>query len=155
MSFRKLSIQEFIENESLRAATHEITDFTLDGECSSCGSCCSDFLPVSAKDIRKIKAYIRKCNIKAHSHVPVVAVQQLDFTCPFRNEGEKRCDIYDVRPAICKSFLCNYEKERNERVKDEFHGRYKAVSMRETFFNDPRNSEYMRSISAVFGQMEF
>ena len=28
----------------------------------------------------------------------------MDYTCPFRDEKNKKCMIYDVRPIICKLF---------------------------------------------------
>ena len=30
-------------------------DFTVDGKCSECGSCCSNFIPISSKEIKQIK----------------------------------------------------------------------------------------------------
>lgn len=30
-------------------------DFTVDGKCSECGSCCSRLLPISSKEIKQIK----------------------------------------------------------------------------------------------------
>lgn len=41
-----------------------ITDYTTQGKCSNCGACCSDFLPLSDNDIRRIKVYIAEHHIK-------------------------------------------------------------------------------------------
>ena len=43
---------------------YTIQDFTKDGKCSSCGQCCSNLLPLSNNEIRKIKEYIKKHGIK-------------------------------------------------------------------------------------------
>jgi|GEM_PF-512226 len=154
MGYVKTSIMDYAQNEDARNALREVTDYTINGKCSECGSCCSDFLPLSSEEIRRIKAYINKHRLKAHSHVPVIQIDQLDFTCPFRDDASAQCDIYEIRPAICRSFMCNYEKERCKNCKDKFHGRYRSVSMRETFFYDPRNSEYIRKIESIFPILE-
>lgn len=30
-----------------------------------------------------------------------------DLSCPFRNEHTKQCDVYSVRPLICKEYICS------------------------------------------------
>ena len=44
------------------------TNFCSDGECSGCGNCCSNCLPVTADEIKIIKAYISRHNIKPENH---------------------------------------------------------------------------------------
>lgn len=29
------------------------------------------------------------------------------MSCPFRNEHTKQCDVYPVRPLICKEYICS------------------------------------------------
>ena len=36
----------------------QLTDYTINGECSGCGKCCTNILPLSQKEIQKIKSYI-------------------------------------------------------------------------------------------------
>ena len=124
--------------QMIKDMEHGVYDFTEDGKCSQCGACCSDLLPISENEYRKIKRYIKKHNIKEQKHiVPALLAEQpeFDLTCPFLNMNKKneKCVIYDARPAICRFFVCNdpngaknhpelYEEERV------------LVSMRETFF---------------------
>lgn len=60
-----------------------ITDFTNNGKCFNCGNCCSNLLPMSEKEVKVIKAYIKTHNIKEQRHN---AMQGADMTCPFRDE---------------------------------------------------------------------
>ena len=108
-----------------------ITDYTTQGKCSNCGACCSDFLPLSDNDIRRIKAYIEEHHIKEQRHNDI---QGYDMTCPFRDEANKKCLIYKIRPAICKQFMCNHTIEDIQKAKKLFHQKYAPVNMRAVFF---------------------
>ena len=49
--------------------------------------------------------------------------------CPFLNE-EKKCNIYSVRPEICRRFVCSKFKN-NERAYD--YSDKKVINMLDTF----------------------
>lgn len=122
--------------ESYMESEHTVTDYTNNGKCSNCGNCCSDLIPLSNADINRIKKYIKKHNIK-----PVIKciplMNTFDVTCPFRDDVNKKCTIYEVRPQICREFTCHRYKEnlykmvrtRNRFIAENF-------SMRATFFSD-------------------
>lgn len=112
-----------------------VYDYTVDGQCSGCGSCCSRFLPVSGKEVKAIRRYVRKKKIQEQRHLYPTASPQDDWTCPFRSEAERKCLIYEVRPAICRDFQCDKPKKRIEADKSLYHGRYAVVDMRKEFFN--------------------
>lgn len=131
-----------------------VIDFTENGHCSNCGGCCTDFLPISEEEKRRIRNYIKKHNIRAHSVAPAVLVYKHDMTCPFRNDAEQKCDIYSVRPQICRSFVCNHSMTDILRTRNDFEGRYQAVSMRDVFFGDGRNREYVEfAYRQIFSEM--
>lgn len=111
-----------------------VYDFTKGGECSNCGACCSDHLPVSYVEVKEIRRYIAKNGIREHRNTPPTAEPVIDMTCPFWNEMECRCDIYPVRPAICRDFRCDKPKKEIWANKQMYHGKYDIVNMRETFF---------------------
>ena len=111
-----------------------VYDFTQDGECSNCGECCSRFLPVSSKEVKAIKRYVHKHHIKEQKHLFPIAQPTDDWTCPFRSESERKCLIYEVRPAICQDFRCDKPAKHIKANKDMYHGRYQVVDMREEFF---------------------
>lgn len=79
-----------------------IYNFTKDGKCSDCGNFCSNLLPMSQKEVDAIHRYIKKHCIKECKHLLPVATPVIDMTCPFRDNGNKVCTIYEVRPEICK-----------------------------------------------------
>lgn len=86
--------------ELLSELNKNTTNFTQNGQCSNCGECCSHILPVSNTEIKRIRRYITKHHVKPHYH-------KYKILCPFRNEAEKKCNIYEVRPWICQRFICN------------------------------------------------
>lgn len=106
------SFEQFMENDKT------ITDFTHNGNCSECGNCCTNMLPIGASEIPRIRAYIKKNHIRPHVLCLPLASPVLDITCPFlkTDTKEKRCMIYDVRPFICRHFICSRSKE--QMVKD-------------------------------------
>lgn len=79
----------------------------VDGKCVGCGECCADLLPVTDAELRRLKEYARRHQLREHRQAPFFDRSAVDFTCPFRNESEKKCDVYAVRPLICRSFICS------------------------------------------------
>ena len=116
-----------------------VKDFTKDGKCSNCGQCCSNLLPLSEAEIKRIKAYIKKHGIKEQRHNVMVGV---DMTCPFRDERNKKCLIYEIRPAICREFMCNHTHADILKAKLDFHNINQAVFMRAEFFGNREDIDF-------------
>lgn len=76
-----------------------------DFECKQCGNCCSCILPLSNKEIERIKNYIHKNKINPNTANNILQKEFVD-KCPFLNEQNK-CSIYEVRPEICRWFRCD------------------------------------------------
>lgn len=95
----------------------KVTDMTVNGKCSGCGECCAALLPITDAEEEQIIRYMRKHNIKPHAKAAIFSVPSFDITCPFLDITKKkdRCMIYNVRPTICRSFICN----KPERVKQK------------------------------------
>lgn len=127
--------------------SYAVMDFTKDGKCSNCGQCCSDFLPLSNEEILRIKRYIKKHGIKEQRHN---YLQGIDITCPFRSEAEQKCLIYEIRPAICRQFMCNYTEKDIMKAKFDFHKINKVVAMRSEFFG---NAEDKQLLGQLLGLM--
>lgn len=108
-----------------------VYDFTKNGKCSNCGECCSALLPLSEAETKRIKAYVKKHNIKPHKHNRLIAAANtIDIICPFMDSSkEHKCDIYKVRPDICKHFICNVPPSKVEADKALFWKTRKAVYM--------------------------
>ncbi len=106
-------------------------DFTENNHCSNCGSCCTDFLPLTINEKQRIRKYIKEHNIKEQRHN---FVQGVDATCPFRDDTNKKCLIYEVRPSICRTFICNMKQEKLEENKEKHLKRGQVTFMRKEFF---------------------
>lgn len=116
----------------------EITNFTINGKCSSCGECCGDMLHLSKKEISTIHKYVKENNIKATLSKHNCFVSTFDNTCPFRDEKERKCKIYEVRPLICRKFTCDTNKW-NKDNRDLINKKRKFISLRKEFYNDESN----------------
>jgi len=86
--------------------------------------CCSNILPLTTKEIKKIRRYIKKHRIK-----PVSNLGGLD--CPFCDYSKQdKCLIYEVRPEICRKFFCKGEmRKRLDGIKN-----MRPVSMRDVLW---------------------
>ena len=117
------------------------------GICSRCGNCCAAMLPITKKEEKNIRKYIKDNDIK-----PEFFCNETDMNlqCCFYDRTNKLCKIYDVRPSICRSFKCNrdnkeLEKERNENQAKSYWNQIKdgqefnVTDMRLLFYDDPRS----------------
>lgn len=94
---------------------NEISDNYIDGKCSRCGECCTPFIPITNKEYKTIKKYIKENNIQCENQVDGNDVY---IKCCFYNRKEKKCNIYKVRPEVCKRFrCCNTTQQINDRRK--------------------------------------
>lgn len=109
-----------------------VYDFTDDGKCTQCGACCSNYLPMTQKEVDVIHRFVKKHDIKEFKHLFPVSNDTFDMTCPFMDDSKQKekCRIYSVRPEICKQFICSKEKK-------PFNGhwqQYSVVDMRKEFY---------------------
>lgn len=107
-------------------------DCTINGECSRCGGCCGNLLPLDDKDIKKMKNYIRKHNIVPAPKV-FINPAHVDMTCPFRDEATRSCMVYPVRPEICKAFQCDRTLEQRDKIVAGMRKNKRMVNMRVEF----------------------
>ena len=123
--------------------TFKLTNYTVNNQCSNCGECCSNTLPLSEGEVKTIKNYIKRHNIKEQRHNYMVGV---DMTCPFRDEANRKCLIYNVRPQICRQFQCNHKKEDIMKSKMDLHKINRVVFMRNEFFGNPEDVKWFSSV---------
>lgn len=99
----------------------KVIDMTVDGKCSNCGACCTSFLPLTKHEYRRIVAYLKdNPDITEERHLENGSLHVL---CPFRDEVNKRCKIYEVRPFVCRNFICNKPSSVLEHDKDGYLNR--------------------------------
>ena len=112
----------------------KIVDYTKNGECSNCGNCCGNLLPLTNDEVNRIKKYVRKHRIKENIFRPPLVGPVINYICPFRNDKEHKCDIYDIRPQVCRGFICNIRI--NDTTYEDFPNPddVEIVNMRKTFY---------------------
>ena len=108
---------------------------TQDGKCTGCGSCCSNFIPLTQGEIESIHKYILQHNIKECRQIIPAAASEMNLMCPFLDisRPDKKCTIYPVRPGICREFICDstIRKKPSTRLVATPH---RIVIMRKEFF---------------------
>lgn len=124
-----------------------ITDFTVDGKCSSCGACCGNILPVSAQEVNVIHQFVEEHSIKEFTIVPL-AQESVYMTCPFRDTVKKICSIYAVRPEICRVFSCGADMHELQKARDSTRGKkHVLVDFRAEFYGRKMVAERMGGCS--------
>lgn len=119
------------------------------GQCSNCGRCCADMLPLTKKDIQIVKSYVKNNKIKPF------AIDLLDpMRCPFRDAVNKKCIIYEKRPTICRNFICN--KEPTPQDAFIYDGDVMIQSLRKAIFNDDKQEKmfekmFCSALEQMFG----
>ena len=131
----------------LVAAGEQYHDHCVDGKCSGCGECCADLLPVTPEEIRKIKAYVEKHHIKERKGAPFFDRNAVDLTCPLRNNEERRCEVYPVRPLICREFICSKSLQQAKHDRDLIHASRAPHSMRWEIFGNPDVIQFFAQLS--------
>lgn len=118
---------------------HGVYDYTENGACRGCGSCCSNLLPLSVDEIKRIRRYVKRHSINAQKHLIPLAAAAFDLTCPFldMSRAEDKCTIYTVRPEICRSFVCS--NILGKCTPELLNGMRFPTDMRETFFGKESN----------------
>jgi len=82
-----------------------LKDFTKDGVCSRCTACCTDFIPLTFQEVYEIREFMKTHPVERTIRQDR-ATGDIVMSCPFLN-GDGDCQIYEVRPGICRSFLCS------------------------------------------------
>lgn len=87
---------------------YKCIDLTTNGQCSRCGSCCSNFLPMTNNEKKRLQRLVKEHK----AEVQIKKFQgKLYMACPFlimNNENNiTKCSVYKDRPLICRVFKCN------------------------------------------------
>jgi len=135
----KNPVREMTPDEYIQEQEKGLVDFTENGECSHCGGCCSDRIPITRAEIVRIKKFVATNQVKIFNRAIFPLVKPtIDMTCPFRSPHDG-CLIYPVRPWACKEFICSGSEDqiyiklikRCEEEKGDIHT-WSIISMRNT-----------------------
>ena len=74
----KTTVEEILK--TIVEGTGRITDNSLLGRCSKCGECCTNFLPISQREVDIIQKYVINNKIRPQTHM---LVMQNRLTCPY------------------------------------------------------------------------
>ena len=118
------------------------------GECSNCGECCTDTLPLSTDEIVKIRNYVNKHKIKEQRHI----TSNIDMTCPFRDNLNKKCLIYKVRPLICRNFKCDKDLKSVIKFRNEVCRKRPNTSLRKVIYNNDEVSDFVSYMKRVISK---
>ena len=128
----------------------KVNNRCINGKCSGCGECCTDFLPLTKHEIKVITEYLEK-HPEIEEQYKNLSKEFFDVRCAFLNEKTHRCLIYPVRPSICRTFQCNkcskvltinrdkhfYKADINTiNINNIFNGMDKMCSTHSLFFNN-------------------
>lgn len=136
---------EFTQEDIVKALSDIMrgnTDFTINGECSECGECCSNLLPMSKDEIKAIRKVVREQKIQPLPH-NVTMLESMDWLCPFldTNKENHKCVIYQHRPLICRDFSCHNmaigKRPGNEMIMNVT--KCDLVNVRKEFWNQDGN----------------
>jgi len=139
-------VSELSESEMMKyiedKVKRDMTNYTEKGHCIQCGMCCPDILPVTESELIAIKSYITENNISPIRHIEFDKDGQpinVNLACPFRDDMNKVCLIYPVRPLICHLFICSQTPEliaKNQIYCAKHRKKSLCVSFHETFLRD-------------------
>jgi Fe-S-cluster containining protein len=135
-----------IKIDSFEIMPNQIVDCTKNGQCSRCCECCSGVIPITKLELRDIDEYVKKHDIKPVNRTAPLAGDSIDITCPFASEH--KCNIYEVRPKICRDFICSMGNEAAQIQKRRFYSnsKYRQIFLRDAIFDQGTERKLMTAL---------
>lgn len=91
-----------------------VTNNCCGKSCSRCGQCCGPFLPLTYKEIKRIKKAIKEHNITFNIH-EYLTKTDIIFQCPFLDLSTNLCKLHAIdtslKPEVCRRFSCSNSEE--------------------------------------------
>lgn len=103
---------------------NEVEVNAINGKCTKCGKCCGLFIPVTKKEVAKIKKYVKENNIEPENRITPKAIE---LRCPFLDLKNHKCNIYPVRPFVCRDFICCRKDWKEHRAKYQLRADYNGI----------------------------
>ena len=112
----------------------------MEFQCKECGACCSNFLPLTKKELHELKSWAQEYQYK-----PEPLTDYLEVSCPFLNPTTHRCVCYEHRPEVCRKYVC--EAQEVPIVFSKKPKKYRVVNLREELFGEETIS--LRDLQAI------
>lgn len=119
---KESSYKEFIEH----ACRDTVTPLN-NPECKDCNDCCSMGTLLTTDEFERLKKFLRKSKYGRYLYsygvnliIEHLRNNSIYWMCPFSHN--KRCMIYNKRPAICKNFHCDSNPETNRDFRNSYIG---------------------------------
>ena len=91
-----------------------VTNNCCGKKCSQCGECCGPFLPLTYKEIKRIKKAIKDYNL-TFDIKDYITEEGIIMQCPFLDLKSRLCKLHAIdpvlKPDVCKKFLCCNSEE--------------------------------------------
>ena len=100
---------------------------------------------VNGQKMIRLGDYAKKHQLKEHRLPAGAALESVDLTCPFRNETTKRCEVYPVRPLICRAFICSRTLQAARKTRDLVQSDRDIHSLRWEIFKNPESSALIQA----------
>ena len=104
----------------------KINNYCNGKSCACCGECCTTFLPITYKEIKRIKKAIKEHNI-TYNQGDFLDPENLRLLCPFLDMKTKKCKLHlissQLKPDICKAFKCSQPISLIEKNKKYYYDR--------------------------------
>ena len=84
----------------------KIVNCSVNGKCSCCGGCCTDYVPWNKEEIIRVAEYLKK-HPEIEEQNKNLSQDSFNVFCSFNDEKTHKCLIYPVRPSICRTFMCS------------------------------------------------
>lgn len=82
------------------------------------------FIPLTEKELQIIKKYVKDNKIKPIDRN--IQIDSIKAQCCFYDNINKKCNIYEVRPFVCRDFLCCRKDWKIRRDKYEKRAKYNS-----------------------------
>jgi Fe-S-cluster containining protein len=123
------------------------------GKCSRCGNCCGALpMPVTKQEVEIIAEYVHSNKIERKNREWVEPFESnetgltIDLRCCFYNAEEKKCEIYEVRPEICRKFCCSNSEKQIDKDRSEAH--------RKAYYNNEKLENVTNFDILFYGDIE-
>lgn len=138
---RGLDIQVLSEETTVADFCDALDEFILNGkiarlrskteQCEGCDICCGERMPLTSLDILRLRSALdpqlslgdflnKYCYVSVSCRVVDILLKRDDEDrCIFLNKKTSKCSRYDLRPLVCRIYICTALSGRAERFRQE------------------------------------